>query len=105
MKVVSHLLIAVLALPLNAQDPASKSADTTFRATSKEVLLDVVVRDKKGNLIRNLKPEEVQVSDDGAQQKIISFRLRTGAELSTEEAAAAATAPGAKPAEAKLNPA
>ena len=103
MKVVSSLLIAILALPVQAQSPASKGNETVFRSTSKEVLLDVVVRDKKGNLIKNLKAEDVQVSDDGQVQKILSFRLRSGAELSTEEAAAAV--PGAKPVDAKLNPA
>ena len=106
MKCVSPLLIVVLALPLNAQSPASKADDAVFKTSSKEVLLDVVVRDKKGNLIKNLKQDEVQVTDDGVKQKILSFRFRTGAEISTEEAAAAAPATaGAKPAEAKLNPA
>lgn len=104
MKVVSSLLIAVLALPLDAQSPATKSDEVVFKVGSKEVLLDVVVRDKKGNLIRNLKPEEVQVSDDGVVQKVLSFRFRTGAELSAEEAAVASATAGAKPTEAKLNP-
>ena len=105
MKAVSCLLTLVMALPLNAQNAVSKREEAVFKAAAKEVLLDVVVRDKKGNLIRNLKQEDVQVSDDGVVQKILSFRLRTGAELSTEEAAAAAPVPGAKPAETKLNPA
>ena len=103
MKCVSSLLIVVLTLPLIAQSPASKAGDAVFKTSSKEVLLDVVVRDKKGNLVKNLKQDEVQVTDDGAQQKILSFRFRTGAEISTEEPATAT--PGAKPAEAKLNPA
>ena len=104
MKAVTSLLILVMVLPLQAQQPAPSGNETTFRTSSKEVLLDVVVRDKKGRLIKDLKPEEFEISDDGASQKIVSFRLRTGAELSTEEAAAATSAPGAKPAESKLNP-
>ena len=105
MKVVSFLLIVALAVPVTAQSPAQKNDDAVFKSMSKEVLLDVVVRDKKGNLIKNLKPEEIQVSDDGVVQKVLSFRLRSGAEIATEEAAAAAANPGAKPAEGKLNPA
>jgi len=104
MKAVTSLLIVVMVLPLQAQNPAPAGNETTFRTSSKEVLLDVVVRDRKGRLIKDLKPEEFEVSDDGAAQKIVSFRLRTGAELSTEEAAATASAAGAKPAESKLNP-
>ena len=103
MKFVSTLLIIALMAPVNGQNAASKNDDAVFRTGSKEVLLDVVVRDKKGNLIRNLKPEEVQVSDDGVVQKVRSFRFRTGAELSTEEAAAAPEAKAS--AERKLNPA
>ena len=101
---VSCLLIVALALPLQAQRPAGSGDETIFRTSSKEVLLDVVVRDKKGRLIKDLKPEEFEVFDDGVAQKILSFRLRTGAELSAQETAAAAAAPGSKPAESKLDP-
>ena len=97
MKVVSSLLIAVLALPLNAQNPAPTGPESVFRAAGQEVLLDVVVRDKKGHLIKDLKKEDFEVSDDGAVQKILTFKVRQGGEISTAEAAAsAAPLPGAK---------
>ena len=54
-----------------------------IKTTSQEVLLDLVVRDKKGHLVKDLKAAEITVTDDGIAQPIRSLRLRTGAELST----------------------
>src|SRR5207245_8030849 len=50
------------------------------RTTSEEVLLDVVVRDKKGHPVNNLKPEDFQIFDNGEQKKITAFRLVQGGE-------------------------
>lgn len=102
MKVVSSLLIATLALPLQAQNPAPASGDSVFRASGQEVLLDIVVRDKKGRLIKDLKKEDFQVSDDGASQKILTFRLRQGGEISSAETSASAAA--APKTESKFDP-
>ncbi len=54
------------------------------RTTSEEVLLDVVVRDKKGHPVNNLKPDDFQVFDNGEQKKIIAFRLVQGGEAVAE---------------------
>ncbi len=40
-----------------------------------EMLLDVLVHDKKGKIIRDLKPEEIEVFEDGEPQSISSFRF------------------------------
>jgi VWFA-related protein len=68
--------------PQPAAAPQQPAQPTTpvIRTGAQEVLLDVVVRDKKGKLIRDLKPEEVQVFDEGTVQKVNSFRLVTGSE-------------------------
>ena len=59
----------------------------TLRATRREVLVDMVVRDKHHKLIMNLLPEEVQVFEDGVLQKINDFRDVQGVEqIQTEEA-------------------
>jgi VWFA-related protein len=64
-----------------ARDPQAvepRPAEETvpvFRAGADVVTLDVVVRDKKGRTVRDLRPEEVQVFEDGAPQQIVSFRL------------------------------
>jgi VWFA-related protein len=44
------------------------------------VLLDVVVRDKKGHRVDELKPEDFQIFDNGEPKKITSFRLVQGGE-------------------------
>src|SRR5437773_4551247 len=60
-----------------AQAPAQGAA---VRTISEEVLLDVVVRDKKGHPVNNLKPEDFQIFDNGEQKQIIAFRLVQGGE-------------------------
>jgi VWFA-related protein len=57
-----------------AQQAAANSAPV-IRTTAGEVLLDVVVTDKKGHVIKDLKPGDVTVLDNGAPQKIRSFEL------------------------------
>src|SRR5437762_6185963 len=62
-----------------AQEDAVPSAPTdSFKSKSEEVLLDVVVRDKKGHMVNDLKPEDFQILDNGAQKRIVSFRLVQG---------------------------
>jgi VWFA-related protein len=57
--------------PAQPQEPA---AQTTLRSDSLEVLVDVVVRDKKGRLLHGLKAGDVVVMEDGLPQTITSFR-------------------------------
>jgi VWFA-related protein len=71
----SFLLLA--ATGLIAQDPPPQ---TTIRTTVDEVVLDVIVRDKKGKPIKDLTAGEVQVLDNGVRQKITGFRLVEGQE-------------------------
>src|ERR1019366_5875850 len=49
-----------------------------IRATVDEVALDLVVRDKKGRLVKNLTPGDVEIYEDGVRQQIRSLRLVTG---------------------------
>ena len=60
--------------PTLAQTPAPTPAQT-LKIGAKEVLLDVIVRDKKGRNLRDLKPEEIEIYEDGVKQTIHSFRL------------------------------
>jgi VWFA-related protein len=73
---------------LSAQSPSPSDAakqTTVIRATRREVLVDVVVRDKHHRLITDLRPEEVKVYEDGVQQNINVFQGVQGTEqLETE---------------------
>src|ERR1700736_6586086 len=107
--IILMAVFATSALLSYAQtNPApAQASQTTIRSTSQEVLLDVVVRDKKGHLVKDLSAKDFEVTDDGEPQKLRSFRLVPGSEISPEPAGAAASgsvAPaGGKPA-SQLDP-
>lgn len=92
------LFVLALAGATSAQEPATGRPPTppAFRVDTGVVMLDVVVRDKKGRLIRDLRADEVQVFEDGVIQEVTGFRfVETGRE--TVPAAAGAPAPAPKP--------
>jgi VWFA-related protein len=56
-----------------------------IHTSSREVLLDMIVRDKRHHAVTDLRQEEVEIFEDGVRQKIRVFRNVQGAEqLSTE---------------------
>lgn len=65
-------LLLVVAFGLQA---VSQEQDEVIRVRSNEVRLDVVVKDKKGRPIRDLKPADFEIFEDGVPQKIESFRF------------------------------
>ena len=84
------LSIAIGTLPLRvvlAQQPApQQTPDDVIRVRTKEVKLDIVVKDKKGRLVKDLSPNDFEITEDGVPQKIQSFRFvnREGADGSGE---------------------
>jgi VWFA-related protein len=100
-------LAAALALTTlaSAQQPAPAPAPAPAQAprgpadvhgiTAARVAVDLVVRDKKGRLVRDLKASDVEVLEDGAPQDILSIRL-----VDTGGGARVAPATGAAPAAA-----
>jgi VWFA-related protein len=78
---------------LTGQTPASEKPPT-IRTTTREVILDVIVRDKHHHAIADLRPEEIEVFEDGVKQKINAFRNVQGVEqLQTEQALAKSSLP------------
>ncbi|HXM44937.1 MAG TPA: VWA domain-containing protein [Bryobacteraceae bacterium] len=71
MRPLSLVCASLACMPLAAQEPNLP----VIRSSTQEVLLDAVVRDKKERLIRNLKPEEIRVLEDGVPQKLQTFRF------------------------------
>src|SRR5438876_8595125 len=92
-------LVLALAPTAPAQDATVEPRRATFRADTALVVLDLVVRDKKGQPVRDLRPEEVQVYEDGVRRDVAAFRLvETGASaVATEAAAAGPAAPALNP--------
>lgn len=104
-KLVS-LLAAVLLLA--GAGPASRAAQQepplpppekgpTLRATTELVLVNVVARDKKGDLIRDLKKEDFTVYEDGQKQNLSSFDFENVDALLTAGAAEATATGSAAP--------
>ncbi|HLK21957.1 MAG TPA: VWA domain-containing protein, partial [Bryobacteraceae bacterium] len=81
-----------------AQQPAAQtgagSEHVVLRGGTQEVLLDVVVRDKKGQRVANLKPADLEILDNGVARKIHSFRLVEGDETLAGGAPATRPKPG-----------
>lgn len=71
------IILAASAQPAPAQQ---QQQQPTVKTNVDEVLLDLIVRDKKGKPIADLKPEDIAVSDNGAKQTLLSFRLVRGSE-------------------------
>ena len=60
------------------QDASGQATPPIVRSTAQEVVLDMVFRDKKGRTIRDIRPEEIHVSEDGVEQKLTAFRVVDG---------------------------
>jgi VWFA-related protein len=65
----------------------SEKRQTPIRVTSELVLANVVVRDKKGNLVRDLKKDDFTLYEDGKKQTISTFDFENVDELETAGAA------------------
>ncbi|HWT02692.1 MAG TPA: VWA domain-containing protein [Pyrinomonadaceae bacterium] len=95
---VASLLLFVLSLasPLSllAQTPSGQQSDEgKLVVGANEVLLDAVVRDKKGRPVKDLKVSDFQIMEDGVPQEVKSFRLVAGG---AEDSAAAGADSAAK---------
>jgi VWFA-related protein len=92
--VVSLLSIATTAfIPAMAQDAAPPPLEPTIRVTATEVALDVVVRDKKGRQVKNVKQSDVDVYEDGVKQQLLSFRLVSGRDPASDKKGSAPAPP------------
>ena len=105
LKKVATVLIALsFALPADfafaqqAPAPPKKPSEEGYalRATTELVLVNVVARDKKGNLIRDLKKDDFTVLEDGQKQSLSSFDFENVDALATAggaDATVSGTAP------------
>ena len=62
------LSLILAMLPALAQQPAPEVSDSVIRSTVREVLLDVVVRQKNQQLARKLKASDFIIKEDGVPQ-------------------------------------
>jgi len=71
------LVTSVGLLPLSAfsQRPAKEQDDEKIVVSTNEVVLDAVVKDKKGRAVKDLSALDFEVLEDGVPQLVKSFRL------------------------------
>src|ERR1700732_3427467 len=97
---IAMALLVVNAVPLARAQDASPSRQPPYgvHVTSELVLVNVVVRDRKGNLVRGLKKEDFTVTEDGKRQNVSTFDFENVDEFATagpgESTVTGATAPG-----------
>ena len=73
--------------------PAQDQAEYTFRVQSDLVLINVTVRDKSGNFVRNLRAEDFTILEDNKPQKVTSFDVENVDALAAQDVAQAKALP------------
>jgi VWFA-related protein len=87
-------------MPVRAQQkPEAKktSEDDVIKVTSNLVSLDVIVKDKKGRPVTDLKADDFTVTENGVPQKITFFDSTLTTATEVTQATDAAGSPGTKP--------
>jgi VWFA-related protein len=75
----TQLIVSALAqqpatpTPTPSPEQQQPESDEVVRITTNLVQVDAVVTDKSGKLVTDLKPDEVEILEDGRQQKITHF--------------------------------
>ena len=107
MKYSAVFLIAILfGSVVLAQQQQKQSDDEVVRVKSNLVNIDVIVKDKKGKYVADLKPEDFTVVENGVAQKIEFFDAplsRKEAKTATAAAAPETTTPAVPPSAAAQN--
>jgi VWFA-related protein len=85
-------LLVTLAL-LRPALPAQQT-EYTFHAEADLVLVNVTVRDKSGNVVKNLKPEDFTILEDNKPQKVLSFDVENMDAIAMQDVAQAKPLPG-----------
>jgi VWFA-related protein len=96
------VLVAAVTAAGHAQQPPPQRAEGTVKAGVTAVLVDVVVRDRRGDPVRDLQPSDFEIIEDGVAQTVTSFTPIFDGKINPGAAppAAAAAAPAATGSEA-----
>jgi VWFA-related protein len=83
-------ILSVLAISTGAAQRNQPPGDPqiVLRSTAQEVLLDFIARDRHQKLVTDLRPEDIEILEDGVPQKLRSFQYRNGHEEPAQQDAA-----------------
>ena len=93
----SAALFLVIVL-LCAASTSQLQSDYVFRTGSELVLVNVTVRDKNGNFVQGLKPDDFTILEDNKPQKVVSFDVENVDAVPASDVAQAKPLPDAVPA-------
>jgi len=93
----SAALFLVIVL-LCAASTSQQQSDYVFRTGSELVLVNVTVRDKNGNFVQGLKPDDFTILEDNKPQKVVSFDVENVDAVPASDVAQAEPLPDAVPA-------
>ena len=82
--------------------PSQQQSDYVFHVESDLVLVNVTVRDKNGNFVQGLKPENFTILEDNKPQKIVSFDVENVDAVPALDVAQAKPLPEPAPAQPTL---
>lgn len=96
MRTLALVLAVAVAVPPpgGAQAPA---APPVIPITAAEVAVDFVVRDKKGRIVRDLRPSDVEVLEDGVRQEVALFQLVSTSAVEEAQGSVVAGTPAPAP--------
>src|SRR5437016_3985354 len=100
----TFIIILTLFAPVFGQQPkpspqvGTQSKDEVVRVTTNLVQVDVVVTDKDGKQVSDLRPEDFEVFEDGRKQRITNFSYISTDAASISTDAASASQPANTPA-------
>src|SRR5437870_3061206 len=63
----------VMSVALGGQQPATPPQTPVFKSGVNLVLVDVVVRDRTGAVVKNLTANDFELFEDGVRQQILTF--------------------------------
>jgi VWFA-related protein len=95
--VLNALIAPPVILSQTSSPAAVEPSRSVIHTTTREVLLDLVVRDKRHHAVTNLRPDEVEVYEDGVRQNVRVFRNIQGNEPPESDRSAAMAAHTAVP--------
>src|SRR5215510_389679 len=83
-KLTLAFVIAAI-LPLNVVSQSSSQGQFTLKTSTEVVLVNVTVRDKNDNFIKDLKQQDFSILEDGKKQDIISVDVENTDSVVTAE--------------------
>src|SRR3954447_18586508 len=85
LKSTAHKLLSLALCATMLAPTLPAQSDYIFKSRTEVVLVNITVRDKDGNFVRNLKAEDFTVLEDNKPQKVLSFDLENTDAVATAD--------------------